>query len=451
MLNNKQIVKGVIHQIDENQNGILKVQKDNVLVRHVLLQEEVKVSIRKRSKEGYIGDVVEIIKPSSERQKVVCPIYNTCGSCQMMHMTPSAQSQYKKKQVQNLCKKAKLSCKVQDVLSMDQSVAYRNKIIVGFLKDKNHKVQAGFYEELTHRIVPYTSCVLHPNICDEIIQSIVQLMNKFRIEPYDEDRKRGLLRHVIIRYGTISKQIMVVLVVNSNVFPARKNFVQALLQKHREITTVVQNVNTRKTSIVLGEQERVLYGKGYIEDELLDCKYRISAKSFYQINHEQTEVLYQKAIELLALKGHETVLDAYCGIGTIGMYVSRYVKQVLGVEVNKDAIHDANANASANHIKNIRFVCDDASKFMSKLTAKKERLDVVIMDPPRSGSSEEFIRSVSRSAPAKVLYISCNPQTQVRDILIFQKYGYHLASDILLVDLFPNTMHVESVVLMTRK
>ena len=237
---------------------------------------------------------------------------------------------------------------------------------------------------------------------------------------------------------------------NSPVFPARKNFIQELRKRHPEITTIVQNVNTRKTSVVLGDEERVLYGPGYIEDVLCGMTFRISAKSFYQINHEQTEVLYRRAVELLKLSGRETVLDAYCGIGTIGMYVSQFVKQVVGVEINRDAVEDARINAKINEISNIRFVCEDAGRYMTRLAAEKRRLDVVIMDPPRSGSSEEFIKSLVRMKPRQVLYISCNPQTQVRDLQMLERMGYRVDGNMVPVDLFPHTFHVESIALLSK-
>lgn len=451
MLKNNQIVRGVISSIDDTQQGILRVQKDIVYVRHVLLHEEVKVKVIKRIQKGYAGEVAEIIKPSPQRVKVNCPIFERCGSCQLLHMSPVSQQQYKKKQVEQWIKNSKgLSLKVKDVRIQKEPYHYRNKMIIGFRKDKNHKITAGFYEEYSHNIIPYKKCLLHPTCCDDIVATIKDLMVKFRIEPYDEDRKRGLLRHVILRYGMVSKQIMVVLVLNANVFPARKNFVSALLKQHPDITTVVQNVNTRKTSVVLGNEERVLYGPGYIEDTLCGLKFRISAKSFYQINHEQIEVLYEMAIGMLKLQGTERVLDAYCGIGTIGMYASKFAKQVVGVEINKDAIADAKVNAGLNKIGNIRFICDDAGAFMSKAAAKRERYDVVIIDPPRSGSSEEFIRSLASMKPRQVLYISCNPQTQIRDLESFKRHGYLVQGEVQPVDMFPHTFHVESVVLMSR-
>ena len=452
MLKIDQMVTGVISGMDEAHNGLLRCGKDVVLVRHVMKQEEVRVRIVRRIAKGYIGEIVEIKKASPYRIAVKCPIYERCGSCQLLHMNAKGQQEFKNRSIQTLCAKAKIGkLKAEEIVAMEEPWHYRNKMIIGFQRDKQRRIQAGFYEEFSHRIIPYKRCLLHPEVCDDIIAGIVELMGKLRIEPYDEDKRRGLIRHVVMRYGAVSGQIMIVLVLNSDVFPARKNFIQELRRRYPQITTIVQNVNTRKTSVVLGDEERVLYGPGYIEDVLCGMTFRISAKSFYQINHEQTEVLYQRSVELLKLNGGETVLDAYCGIGTIGMYVSRFVKQVIGVEINGDAVKDARINAKINQINNIRFVCDDAGRYMSRLAAEKKRLDVVIMDPPRSGSSEEFIKSLVRMKPSQVLYISCNPQTQIRDLQVFERMGYRVQGEMVPVDLFPHTVHVETVVLLSHK
>ena len=324
-------------------------------------------------------------------------------------------------------------------------------MIIGFQKGRDKRIKAGFYEEFSHRIIPYEACLLHPKECDDIVQSIVSLIQKLAIEIYDEDRRTGLLRHVLIRYGKVTKQIMVVFVVSSNVFPARRRLVEELLKVHSNITTIVQNVNPRKTSIVLGNEERILYGKGYIEDILCGLRFKISCKSFYQINHDQCEVLYTKALDKLMLTGNEVVLDAYCGIGTIGMCVASKVKQVIGVELNKDAVKDAIQNAKLNRIRNIRFLCDDAGSFMSQLAKAQQTLDVLIMDPPRSGSSQEFLSSAARLRVPKILYISCNPNTQIRDIRTLQKLGYRVEGSMTLVDMFPFTNSIESVCMLVRK
>ena len=285
---------------------------------------------------------------------------------------------------------------------------------------------------------------------DEIIGTIRGMLKSFKIRTFDEDTGYGLLRHVLIRRGFESGEIMVVLVTASPVFPSKNNFVKALREKHPEITTIVQNINGRGTSMVLGEKEHVLYGKGYIVDTLCGCSFRISSRSFYQINPAQTEKLYTKALELAGLTGKETVVDAYCGIGTIGIIASKKAGNVIGVELNQDAVRDAINNAKMNQISNIRFFCNDAGRFLVNMAEAGEKADVVIMDPPRSGSTEEFMDSIAKMGAKKVVYVSCNPETLARDLAYMKKLGYK-AKEAVGFDMFPATEHVETVVLLSHK
>jgi 23S rRNA (uracil1939-C5)-methyltransferase len=364
----------------------------------------------------------------------------------LQHLSYQAQAEFKQNNIKKLLKKYH---KVNDILTMDKPYFYRNKVHSTLASDKNRNIVSGIYEEHTHRIIPIEQCIIQDRNTDEIIASIRELMKSFRIEPYDEDTGHGFLRHILVKTGFASKQVMVVLVVSSQVFPGKNNFISTLLKKHPEITTVVMNVNNRKTSVVLGDKEKVLFGKGYIEDTLCGCVFQISPKSFYQINPIQTEILYNKAIEMAELNGNETVLDAYCGIGTISLIVSSKVKNVIGVELNKDAVKDAIKNAKRNNINNAYFYNDDAVDFMAALAKEKQSIDIVFMDPPRSGSDEKFLSSLVSLSPKKLIYISCNPVTQERDLGFLVKNGYAV-EEIQPVDMFPNTMHVECVVLITR-
>ena len=293
------------------------------------------------------------------------------------------------------------------------------------------------------------SCLIENAKADEIIVSIRGLLKSFHIRPYNEDTGYGLLRHVLIRTGHVTGQIMVVLVLASPILPSKNNFVKALLKLHPEITTVVINVNNRNTSMVLGDKEHVIYGKGYIEDELCGKRFRISPKSFYQVNPVQTEILYGKALEYAGLTGKETVVDAYCGTGTIGMIASDKAAKVIGVELNADAVRDARNNAKANQIRNIQFYQNDAGKFLVEMTGQGAKVDVVLMDPPRSGSTEEFMSSVAQIGPERIVYVSCNPETLVRDLKYFKKKGYRVSKGVG-VDMFPFTEHVETVVLLSK-
>jgi len=332
---------------------------------------------------------------------------------------------------------------------MDYPFYYRNKSHFTFQKNRNRKIIAGMYEENSHRIVDLDRCIIQDDTTNKINATIKSMLVSFKLEPYNEDTKTGFLRHVLIRTGFTSKQVMVVLVTASSMFPSKNNFIKALLKKHPEITTIVQNINDRKTSMVLGQKEVVLFGKGFIVDELNGFKFKISPSSFFQINPTQTEKLYQVAINAADLQKDDVVLDAYCGTGTIGIFASNYVKSVIGVELNKDAIRDAITNAKLNSVKNIWFENADASDFMVQLANDKVKIDVVILDPPRSGSDERFIRALSMLNPKKIVYVSCNPQTQARDLLLFEKNGYKVQS-IQPVDMFAHTYHVETIVLMSR-
>lgn len=375
-----------------------------------------------------------------------CKIFKQCGSCDYLHLAYEEQLKKKREYCVQLVKKAKLSqVKVADTIGAKDPYHYRNKVIVGF----NQRNEAGFYEENSHKIIPYTTCLLHDEESDAIIQKIASLLRKYKIQIYNEDRRKGFLRHVLIRRGIKTNQTMVVLVTTSSVFPGSKNFVKELTSQFKSIKTIVMNINTRKTSIVLGNDEKVLFGKGYIEDELCGLKFKISPKSFYQINRDQCEVLYHKALSLLNLKGDETVIDTYCGIGTIGMVASKKAKQVIGVELNKDAVKDAIYNAKMNNIKNIRFINEDATAFMVELAKEKIVIDAVIMDPPRSGTTPAFINAVKALLPKQVVYISCDPSTQVQDLALFKKAGYKFDT-MIPVDMFPMTEHVECVVLMSK-
>lgn len=375
-----------------------------------------------------------------------CPVFKKCGGCQYLNLTYEEQLEKKKRELQRLLKGI---CPIHEVIGMENPWHYRNKVHAVFSHDRKGNPISGVYQENSHIVLPVESCLIEDEKADEIIGTIRGMLKSFKIRTYDEDTGYGLLRHVLVKRGFATGEIMVVLVTASPVFPSRNNFVKALRQKHPEITTVIQNINGRDTSMVLGDREQVLYGKGYIEDVLCGCRFRISARSFYQVNPVQTEVLYSKAMEYAGLTGKETVVDAYCGIGTIGIVASRKAKQVTGVELNPDAVRDAVRNARANKIDNIRFYQGDAGDFLQKMAANGEKADVVFMDPPRSGSTERFMAAAAAMGPKRIVYVSCGPDTLARDLKYLRKKGYRVEKEVG-VDLFPWTGHVETVVLMSR-
>ncbi|MDO5417421.1 MAG: 23S rRNA (uracil(1939)-C(5))-methyltransferase RlmD [Lachnospiraceae bacterium] len=400
-----------------------------------------------RSKKADEGKPVG--KPSAQPKrntKNPCPISHKCGGCQLLHLPYEKQLKQKQQLMEELLKGI---CPVHPITGMENPWHYRNKVHAVFDHDKFGNPISGVYEAKSHRVVPVEKCLIEDEKADEIIGTIRGMLKSFKIRTYDEDSGYGLLRHVLIRRGFASGQIMVVLVTASPVFPSKNHFVKALLEKHPEITTIVQNVNDRATSMVLGDREHVLYGKGYIEDTLCGRTFRISSKSFYQINPVQTEKLYRKAMKEAGLTGTETVIDAYCGIGTIGMIAAADAGKVIGVELNQDAVRDAVSNAKANRVENIRFYCNDAGRFMTEMADAGEHADVVFMDPPRSGSTEEFMRAVRKLGPSRVVYISCGPQTLAIDLKFFRTLGYR-AVGAWPFDMFPGTEeHVETVVVMT--
>ena len=383
----------------------------------------------------------------TERKKSLCPHFKTCGGCQYLDMPYEKQLEHKKKEVSDLLRPF---CRVEEIIGMDDPFHYRNKVHAVMARDRKGRIISGVYKEGTHTVLPVETCLIENKKADEIIGTIRELLPSFKMKVFDEDTGYGFLRHVLVRTAHATGEIMVVLITASPVFPSKNNFVKALRKVHPEITTVVQNVNGRDTSMVLGEKEHVLYGPGFIVDVLCGKKFRISSKSFYQINPVQTEKLYNLAIEAAGLTGKETVVDAYCGIGTIGIVAAAAAKEVIGVELNKDAVRDAVTNAKANGEKNIRFYNNDAGKFMVQMASQNAHADVVFMDPPRSGSTEEFMDAVAILNPDRVVYVSCNPETLARDLAYFKKKGY-MAEKAWAVDQFPSTSHVETVVGLQRK
>lgn len=386
------------------------------------------------------------MQKNDTRERQECPYHKKCGGCEYSGIPYEEQLQKKEKRVAKLLREFG---KVEPIVGMSYPYYYRNKVHAVYAQKKNGEVICGTYEKDSHRVVDIESCLLENKGSTAIIRDIRGLLRSFKIKPYNEDTGYGLLRHVLVRHAHATGEVMVVLVLASPVMPSKNNFVKALRKMHPEITTVVLNINGRNTSMVLGEQEKVLYGKGYIVDELMGMRFRISAKSFYQVNPIQTKHLYQGALDMAGLTGKERVLDAYCGTGTIGMIASRDAKEVTGVELNRDGVRDAITNAKTNQVKNICFVCEDATEYICKAAEKKENFDVVLMDPPRAGSTKEFIDSVIALAPERVVYVSCNPQTLARDLKWFRR-GYKVEK-MRPYDMFPLTDHCEVVCSLVRK
>ncbi len=337
---------------------------------------------------------------------------------------------------------------VRSIVGMDDPYHYRNKVTAAFGHIKG-RIISGTYRPGTHTIVPSDGDPLEDRTANEIIAAIRDLCRSFKIRAYDEDSGYGLLRYVMVRVARATGQIMVILVVTSPIFPGSRNFTRVLRERFPQIATIVLNINTRTDSMVLDTREKILYGRGYIEDELCGMRFRISPTSFYQVNPVQTERFYARALKYADLKGKETVIDAYCGIGTIGIAAAPHAGRVIGVELNEEAVKDARVNARLNGIENIQFTAGDAGDFMVRMRDAGERADVVFMDPPRAGSTPEFIESAAYMRPKKIVYISCNPETLARDLKLFVQHGYRML-EATPYDAFPQTAHTEVCALIVK-
>lgn len=376
-----------------------------------------------------------------------CAVSKKCGGCQLTNMSYEEQLSFKQAKVIRLLGRFG---RVDNIIGMKEPYHYRNKVQAAFGRTRSGMIISGVYQSSTHNIVKVDSCYIEDQKADEIIVTIREMLRSFHLTVFDDRTGKGFLRHVLVKRAFGTGEIMVVLVTGTPIFKSKNDFCKALRKAHPEITTIVQNVNNSFTSLVLGEKEFVLYGDGYITDELLGFRFRISPKSFYQINYDGTKVLYSKAMQFADIDRDDRVIDAYSGVGTIGIIASQYAKEVISVELNKDAVRDAKINAAINKIDNIRFFCADATDFLLAAAEENEQIDVVLMDPPRAGSTVDFMHSVCALCPEKVVYISCNPETLARDLVYFTKNGYKVKK-IQPVDMFPHTHHIETVVLLSQR
>ena len=436
------IIKGKAIDLSSEGKGVVKYHNDIIFVDGLFPDEEADIEILYQRAGVYFGKVKHLYRISKERIQPKCKICTSCGGCQYQQLDYKAQLKYKTKRVKEaLSRIAHVKQDVLPCIGADNPYNYRNKIQVPFVKDKNGVVKFGFYKENTHIIMPIKECAIENKKAAPILWDIKLLLEEMNIPTYNEDNGRGILRYVLIRTSYHYDELMVVLVTTQMNFPGQRNFINELVSRHPEITTIVENVNSRRTNVILGDKEKVLYGPDHIKDDILGLTFEISASSFFQINPEQVEKLYATALNLVTPNKEEVVLDAYSGVGTIGLIAARNAKRVISVEINKFAHKPAIENAKRNNINNIEFICDDAGKFISNYD---EDIDVLIMDPPRSGSDETFLSTVINKQIKKVIYISCNPETLARDIAYLSKY--YEVNYVQPVDMFPMTAHVETVV-----
>ena len=447
---NKEYIITVIDNGYEGE-GIAKINNYTIFIPGAIKGEKVKILILKTKTSYAYAKVLEIIEKSTSRAIVDCSTYCRCGGCNLRHIKYQNSLILKRDIVQNLVNKMlKENVEVKKTIGMENPVQYRNKAQYPVGRNKDGKIITGVYAKRTHNIISIEECAIHTKISQKIAKWIIEFMRKNNIEPYDEKQGKGIIRHIVIKVAIYTNEVMCILVTNKRNIPKENKLVNELLQEFKEIKTIVKNINTKNTNVILGQENVVLYGNGYIEDKLGDFMFKISPMSFYQINPIQTEILYNLAIEFAKLNKNDIVLDLYCGIGTIGIFASKKVKQVYGIEIVKDAIIDAKENARINGINNIEFYCGDVEKVLDEIVSNKKVIpNVIFVDPPRKGLDETTIQNILNYKAERVIYISCNPATLVRDL---QKLEEEYTVKVLQpVDMFPYTSHVECVAVLNLK
>lgn len=450
-LKKNDVLTGQVVDLTHEGHGVVKIDRYPIFIPNTLIDEKIEYKVIKVKKNFAIGKLIKVITESDARVEPPCIYYYKCGGCQLQHMSYQAQLNMKKEQVVNLFhRKAKFTNTViKDTVGMEDPWRYRNKsqIPVGLSKDQQPIM--GFYRQRSHDIIDMESCLIQDQQHQQVMNDLKQLISELNISVYNEKTKKGLLRHLVVRTGHYTNQLMIILVTNGKAFKQAESLVDALVRKYPNVTSIKQNINDAHSNVIMGPQSITLYGEEEIEDQLSEVTFNISDQSFYQINSHQTEKLYQQALDYAQLTGDEIVLDTYCGIGTIAIYMAENARHVYGVEVVPSAINDANQNATKNQLENTTFVCGKAEEVILKWKAEGIRPDVVMVDPPRKGCDETFLETILELNPKRIVYISCNPSTQQRDAHILN-HQYDL-KEITTVDMFPQTTHIETVALFERK
>lgn len=437
-------IEGLNHQAQ----GIARIDGYIVFVDYALLDEVVKVKVIQTKKEYGKAEIVEIVEKSPYRKKPECPVYYECGGCHLMHVDYEYQLRIKKMLIEDAFRRiGKLNVKINDVIGMEKPLRYRNKVQfpVGV---KDDDMVIGFYKKMTHEIIPTDYCLIQHENSDKIIKIIKEIIKKYKIEIYNEKTHKGILRHIMVRSSFAFDEIMVVLVCKSmpNNIEGIKN---DLIKKLPNLESLYVNINDKKTNVILGDKDILLWGNSTIKDKIDNLLFEISPRSFFQVNSIQTEKLYNQVVRFLKQVGGEIVFDAYSGIGTISMFVAPFCKKVYSIEIVKEAVEDAKMSAKRNNISNIEFICNNAEKEVPNLIKRGILPDVVILDPPRAGCERELLDTLVFSKIKNIIYVSCNPSTLARDAQILFQAGYEIV-EVQPVDMFSQTYHVECVTLMSK-
>ena len=447
---NKEYIVDIIDNGFEGE-GIAKIDNFTIFIPNSIKGEKVKVLIVKVLSSHAFGKVIEIIKKSNKRVESDCKTYKRCGGCELRHIEYKETLKMKQNAVQSLVNKTlKNKIQVQEVLGMEIPYYYRNKVQFPVGTDKNGNLQMGVYASRTHEIIPIEKCYIQNQKAEKLAKIVFKYWKENNLSAYDEKTQKGLLRHIIVKVGIKTNEYMCILVVNNEKIPNEKQFTEYIKKEFPEITTIVMNTNKKNTNVILGENNRNILGNGYIKDKLGDYTFKISPLSFYQVNPIQAEKLYKIGVDQAKITKNDIVFDLYCGIGTISLFLSKYAKKVYGVEIVKEAIEAAKENAKINNIQNTEFLAGDVEKVLTKLLKERNiKPDIIVVDPPRKGLDKVTIKNILNVRPRKLVYISCNPATLVRDLKELEE-EYDIGG-IKPVDMFPFTKHVEVCALLELK
>ena len=435
----------VFEDLTHEGSGVAKIDGYPIFVPYGLPGEKAKIKVTKLNKGYGFGRLMELYEESPDRAEPPCPIYKQCGGCQLQHLSYEGQLKAKEKMVRELMTRiGKLEeVNVLPVLGMNEPWNYRNKAQVP-VGEMEGGLVAGFYAKRSHEIIDMDECLIQFTENDEMIRLVKGICEKHGVKAYNEKQHKGTLRHIMVRTGQVTGELMIVLVTRTPDMPNRRKIIEEIVEAVPNITSIIQNVNTKRTNVILGDQTITLWGADVISDYIGDIKFEISPRSFYQVNPIQTKVLYDKTLEYADLSGHETVIDAYCGIGTISLFLAKKAKKVYGVEIVPEAIEDARKNADLNEITNVEFEVGEAETVIPNWYKQGITADTLVVDPPRKGCDENLLKTIAAMKPKKVVYVSCNPATLARDLRYLEDNGYKTV-EVQPVDMFPQTMHVECV------
>lgn len=430
--------------------GVAKVQDFTIFIPRAIKGEKCKIKVIKVNKSFAFGKLLEVIEASPYREEPICSIYSQCGGCQIQHLSYEGQLEFKRQKVQEIMKRiGKIDVEVMPVMGMENPYRYRNKVQLPVSRE-NEEISIGFYAQRTHRIINIDKCHIQEEIGDRVIFIAKEWIKKYNIETYNEESHKGIVRHIMIRKAFRTGEVMVVIVTRGEELPYKNEFVDMMIKNIPGLVSVVQNINKDKTNVVLGLKNKTLWGKDTIVDYIGKYKFNISPLSFFQVNPVQTEILYGKALEYAGLTGEEIVFDAYCGTGTISLFLSEKAKKVYGVEIIPEAIENAKINAVENGVSNAEFIVGKSEEVIPELLNRGIVADVVVVDPPRKGCEKSLLEAIAKSKPKRIVYVSCDPATLARDLGILEELGYKTVK-VQPVDMFPMSNHVETVIQLIKK